>query len=320
MRHMIRKKLARFFVRRAYLVLPEERAQTLERRHRGKEELRKLRMADHVVVSYPKSGRTWLRTLLSRYYQLSCDLSEQSFLGFDNLHARDARVPRILFTHDNYLRVYTGHLDSKRDYFDQSLLLLVRRPQDVAASQFFQWKFRMRPRKMPLNQYPEPGSDISMYDFVMGPEVGMLARIVDYMNDWAAALPHIPRHHVVRYEDLRARTAEELAKVVEFLGGVAKPEWIEDAVQFGSVENMRSMEKNDFFWLSGSRLQARDVDNPSSYKVRRAVVGGYRDYFDDEQVARIDALVSERLTPAFGYLDEPLPASEPAEAATGASS
>jgi alcohol sulfotransferase len=54
-------------------------------------------------------------------------------------------------------------------------------------------------------------------------------------------------------------------------------------------------------------MAPRDQDNPDSYKVRRAKVGGYRDYFDDAQIAAIDALVSERLDPVYGYgLSEPV--------------
>jgi hypothetical protein len=31
-------------------------------------------------------------------------------------------------------------------------------------------------------------------------------------------------------------------------------------------------------------------------------VGGYRDYFTPEQAAELEALVAERLSPAFGYV------------------
>ena len=34
------------------------------------------------------------------------------------------------------------------------------------------------------------------------------------------------------------------------------------------------------------------------------MVGGYRDYFDDDQVASLDAYVRERLSPVFGYGDD----------------
>jgi hypothetical protein len=85
------------------------------------------------------------------------------------------------------------------------------------------------------------------------------------------------------------------------MGTTATEAELRDAVEFGSVENMRKMEQKGSFWLSGGRMKPRDRDNPDSYKVRRAKVGGYRDYFDDEQAARISELLESRLSPIYGY-------------------
>jgi len=301
---VIRKKFVRFFVRRSRWVMPMEKAREVEYRFRGQEELRRLQLADHVVVSYPKSGRTWLRTMISRYYQRAYDLPESAFLNFDNLHRRNPEVPRVFFTHDSYVRRFTGHMDSKIDYADKNLVWLIRRPQDVAVSQFFQWKYRMRPRKVALNYYPPRDSELSIYDFVLDRNVGLPA-IIEWMNGWQADWSSIRHGHVVRYEDLRADPEPHLAEVVRALGEAAKPEWVEDAVRYGSVENMRSMELRNHFWASGSRLAPRDKSKPESYKVRRAKVGGYRDYFDDEQLAVLDGMVRERLDPSLGYGDAP---------------
>ena len=41
--------------------------------------------------------------------------------------------------------------------------------------------------------------------------------------------------------------------------------------------------------------------------IRASITGGYRDYFDDEQVAVIDALMQARAGPMFGYLPEAAP-------------
>ena len=51
---------------------------------------------------------------------------------------------------------------------------------------------------------------------------------------------------------------------------------------------MKKMEQKKTFWLSGGRMVPKDRDNPNTYKVRRAKVGGYRDYFDDARHCRID--------------------------------
>jgi len=75
-------------------------------------------------------------------------------------------------------------------------------------------------------------------------------------------------------------------------------------VSYASYENMKRLEQTKAFWLSGQRLVPGDRGNPDSYKVRRAKIGGYRDYFDDEQVAAIDDLVRARPGPMFGYMPD----------------
>lgn len=298
--HAVNKHLTKRLVRLACLALPEARGHALERWRRGREEFWKYRRCDQVFASYGKSGRTWVRAMLSRYFQLTCGIPENILFGFDNYHRINPAVPKIFFTHDNYLRTYTGNLDSKLDFYDKKTVLLVRRPQDVAVSQFFQWKHRMRPYKKALNNYPEHGAELSMSDFVMHPHQG-LPHIIDFMNLWARELPRIRESLLLRYEDLRGNPQPELGRLVSFLGMTPDPAAIAEAVDFASVENLRRKEETNYFWRSGSRLKAADPDNPDSYKVRRAKVGGYRDYFDDAQLAAIDALVAERLDPVFGY-------------------
>jgi hypothetical protein len=73
-------------------------------------------------------------------------------------------------------------------------------------------------------------------------------------------------------------------------------------VAFASVENMRQLEEKRTFWLAGSRMRPKEKGNPNSYKVRRAKVGGYKDYFDDAQAAAVERMIEERLLPGFGYL------------------
>jgi hypothetical protein len=293
-------KLGRMLAVRLATPLGPRRRRALERWLRGREQASKLRRADAVIVSYGKAGRTWLRVMLSGFYQRLYGLPARSLLGFDNFHRRDARIPRIFFTHDNYIADYTGHRDSKCDFYDKKVVLLVRSPQDTAVSQYFQWKHRMRPGKKQLNDYPEHGAEVPIFDFVMRPGAG-LPKIVDFMNLWAAEAPRLRAFLLVRYEDMRRDPAEQLRRIAEFLGSPADDDAIRAAVDFASVENMRSMEQRRVFWLSGGRMTPRDKSNPDSYKVRRAKVGGYRDYFDEEQTTRIDELVRSKLSPSFGY-------------------
>ena len=270
-----------------------------ERWLRGWLEYRRLQPADWVLMSWGKSGRTWLRVMLLRFYQLRFNLPASELLDFDNFHRRNPAAPRVFFTHNNYLRDYTGNWQSKAHFAGKKIVLQVRDPRDVAVSQFFQWRFRIKPRKKFLNDYPEHGTDLGIFAFVMDPHVG-LPRIIDYFNDWAASRAEVADLLLVRYEDMRVDPARELGRILEFTGTPGSADEIAEAVSFAAYDNMKKLETEGFFRNAGARVKAGDAENPQSFKVRRAKVGGFRDYFDDDQ-CRALAEQMARLDPVFGY-------------------
>lgn len=294
-------RLRRGVERTGARLLPDATRVRVERRIRGALEARRLRTADTVVVSFGKSGRTWLRVMLSHFFKVRHGLTTEMLIEFDNMHRLDRGIPRLMFTHDNYLGDWTGNGESKADYEGRPVLLLARHPADTAVSQYHQWKYRMRPHKKLLNQYPPDDTDVGLFEFVMD-ERGGLPRIVGFMNRWAAALPRMRRSLVVRYEDLRVDTAKELDRVLTFIGTPGDAKAVQDAVDYASFERMRARESAGTETEgAGARLTAADRSNPDSFKTRRAKVGGYRDDFDDEQIARIEAYVDAHLDAVFGY-------------------
>ena len=228
--HTVSKKMVRTGARHLPF-LGKDRNRRLERWLRGREDWRKLRLADAVAVSFGKSGRTWLRVLLSRVYQLQHGLGERAVIGFDNLHYQTGAVPKIMFTHDNYVKDYTGHRETKEDFYDKKVILLARDPRDVAVSQYFQWKYRMKPNKKDINAYPT--ADLEPFEFVMS-EAG-LPKVIEFMNLWAKEAPRIREFMIVRYEDLRAAPQATLGQVLNFLGTPATEAQIADAVEFASL-------------------------------------------------------------------------------------
>jgi len=70
---------------------------------------------------------------------------------------------------------------------------------------------------------------------------------------------------------------------------------------------MRKLEEKNVFWLAGGRMKPGKKGDPNSYKVRRAKVGGYKDYFTDDESAQIDELVAKQLSPTYGYESPPEP-------------
>ncbi len=320
MKNSLLNRITREAIVRSTFFLPEHRRRRLERYLRGKEQFASLQAADVAVVSFGKSGRTWLRTLLWRFYQQRLGLSERSFAGFGSGGLKKGKaMPRLFFTHDNYLKDYTGNAHTKTDYAGKKVVLLVRDPRDTGVSQYFQWKFRMRDAKKVLNDYPDSAADIPAYDFLVHEGGGGVPTIIGFLNDWIRARAEVEDLLVVRYEDLKRDTTGEFARILRFIGEEAGQDEIAECTAYASVDNMRALETKRTFRRAGSRMQAKDKTNPDSFKVRRAKVGGWRDYLSDTQAAKIEALIERDLLPGFGYrLDEQAPAQAMSQAAARA--
>jgi hypothetical protein len=277
---------------------PSRLMRGLERWARGMEEAHKLTRSDYAFVSYGKCGRTWLNAMLSKYFQRRYALPEHLLFDFDNLHRLNPSIPTVMITHDNYIRDFVRSGPRKTAFYAKPTSLLVRHPADIAASLFFHWQHRMRPEKKLLNRFPPHGTEISIYDFVMFPTV--LPVILRYLNEWAREAPRVENLLLTRYEDLRADPHHELGRVLGWMGEPADGAEIAAAVDFASFDNLRKLEAAAAF-TGDRRLRPGKAGNPDSYKVRRAKVGGYRDYFTDDQVERIEKAINGSLDPVYGY-------------------
>jgi hypothetical protein len=281
----------------AGVLLPRSKRFPTERWVRGWLEHGRLAAADAVVVSFGKSGRTWLRVMISRLYQQQYGLPEGDLIEFDNFHRANAAIPRLLFTHDNYLRDYTGDGGGKKAFAGKRVVLLIRHPADITVSQYFQWKHRMREHKIALNQYPPRSSNLSLYDFTVGPSG--LPKVIAWLNEWANALDELGDVMVVSYEDLRRDTVATFAGVAGYLRAGATVDQIADAVEWARFENMKQREAESA--SDSGRLSAADRNNPDSFKTRRAKAGGYRDDFDGLELETIEHIIETTLDPRFAY-------------------
>lgn len=259
-----------------------------------KEWRRKLPEADVVVVSYAKSGRTWLRAMLSRLYQRRFGLAENLLLSHDNMHNLNPQVPIVFFTHDGDPIGSTKSLRRDKSAYDgKKVIYLMRHPCDVAVSHYFQMKHRKSGKKLGI------AKDMDLFDFVMRPNHGLEA-IIEYTNLWHSYVTSREDALLVRYEDLHSQPESTLRRVSDFLGMDFTDEEISEAIAFCSFEKLQERERDGFY--GDSALRPADKDDPNSFKVRRGKVGGYRDDFTDEQLEKIDSLMRRKLNPEIGHL------------------
>jgi hypothetical protein len=287
------------------------------RRALARLELAKAERTGLLIIGHPKSGNTWLRTMLSRLYQVRHGLPASVIVTSDELARRNPAIPRISATNGYYS--YEGAVGAalEPDAADSPLrhkpiVFLARHPCDIAVSWFFQFTKRQSAHKQELINHfidhPIDRRTVGMWDFVRHSDIGV-SFLIDYLNTWERNVARLPRAIVVRYEDLRAEPRTTLQRIGALMGETFSDFELDEAVAFGAFDNLKKLERQGFFRQGG--LSLRDPKDPESFKVRRAKVGGYKDYLTGAQGLELEELVRQGLSPTLGYH----PSAEPARLA-----
>ena len=249
---------------------------------------------DALVVSIPKSGRTWVRTFLSAYF------CEKLSLPFTLEPEKQGDVPRIIYTHDLFeQRTKADRWDKVRGkYLIPALerkrlpvILLVRDPRDAFVSLYLQ--LTRRTKETPDDLKQKTASEL-LRDRAYG-----IASMVEVMNAWLAEWSQRKNFLLLRYEALRADPELGFRKALWALGEIAIDEVaLERALQFSDFGHMQKLESAGGF--ESKILRAGDAQDPESFKVRRGKVGGFADYLSPNDQA-FAARALTRLDPLFGY-------------------
>src|SRR5437879_5987397 len=249
-----------------------------------------------IILSVPKSGRTWLRAFLCAYF---CKRFGLEFtLRMDRHH--DQRIPRVVFSHDlfehrtkgdRWDRLRGKYLVPRRELNRAKIILLARDPRDCFVSLYLQLTKRDPNAPIKLRQK-------TVSEMLRDRRFGMHA-IINAMNDWINEFSGRDNFSLIRYEAMRASPAEHFRDLLAVLGeSSAEANIFQGALEFSRFENMQKLEAAGAF--DSNILHPGDVRDPESFKVRRGKVGGYREYLSiqDQEYAANELA---KLDPRFGY-------------------
>ena len=266
------------------------------RRRNFSSRVHELSGGDAIILSVPKSGRTWLRAFLCAYF---CKRFGLEFTLRPDRY-NEQRIPRLIFSHDlfehrtkgdRWDRVRGKYLIPRRELERVKIVLLARDPRDCFVSLYLQLTRRDPNAPLALRRK-------TVSEMLRDRKFGVHA-IINTMNDWITEFSERDNFTLVRYEALRASPAEHFRDLLAVLGEAEPDDAIlQDALEFSRFENMQKLEAAGAF--DSNILHPGDVRDPESFKVRRGKVGGYREYLsvEDQQYA---AGALAQLDPRFGY-------------------
>jgi hypothetical protein len=249
-----------------------------------------------IVVSIPKSGRTWLRAFICAYF---CKRFGFEFTLRPERY-RQQGIPRLIFSHDLFEHRTKGdlwdrlrgkYLVPRRELSRTKIILLARDPRDCFVSLYLQITRRDPNAPVELRQK-------SVSDMLRDRRFGVGA-IVSTMNDWVEEFSGRHNFTLIRYEGLRASPAEHFRDLLAVLGeSTPNMAMFQEALEFSRFDNMQKLEAAGAF--DSKILHPGDVRDPESFKVRRGKVGGYREYLSAEDQA-FAATALAKLDARFGY-------------------
>ena len=229
-----------------------------------------LRPSDVFVVTYPKSGTTWLLFLLANILKSDPD-EEITFVNYihyvpdinDSYFAKNHLAefaslpdPRIFAVHAPY------------DPVLPKVVYVLRDPRDVMVS-YYHYK-----------RLTDASFCGSLRDFVMS-DNHYPCQWDEHVAGWLLNSRHTPLC-LVRYEEMHKDTSGVLKRVLDFAGLRYTEADIARAVEASRFERMRSAEERHGI------PQPEVLTHTDERFVRRGKIGGYRHELDAESLRIID--------------------------------
>jgi hypothetical protein len=235
----------------------------------------------------PSSGTHWVRLMLARGLVTSFALPdeidsirvEHLIPTFRDKAARfkyndRADIPRIQHSHAPYSWIFRK----------RRVIVQIRDLRDALVSHY----------KVLSTQQKYGGS---FKEFLRGVKLderyhNSLRTRVQFLNSWGKGAKHTEAFLVVRYEDLKMDTADQVRRILEFVRlPRVNDQMIADVVEFGSIENMRRLERrNPLPQYKGG-----------VWKVGEGLSGSFRNFFEESDLQYFRDYISEHLAYDFGY-------------------
>ena len=232
---------------------------------------------DVFLVSYPRSGNTWARFLLGNL------IDQNDPVTFANI---ESRIPEIYFNSDHAMRALPRpRLLKSHECFQphyRRVIYIVRDPRDVAVSFYHH---NVKARNIP-DDYPMQDFVLRFINAEFDTKWGSWS---DHVRSWLLLRQGHPDFILLRYEDMKHDIAGELRRVALFLDGYSfpgvehSPEAVQRAIELGSLERMRAMEKRQ-----AQKWVLTKSTRPDKPFIRSAIAGGWKSALPEESVAVLE--------------------------------
>jgi len=223
---------------------------------------------DIMIVSYPKSGNTWMRFLLGNILYKKFDFTNMEKL-----------IPDLYVVNNGQLKTYKRpRIIKSHEYFDpryKKVIYIVRDPRSVAVSYFYF-----------LKKIKIISDDLQFADYLdnfLNGKYDSFATWSENVESWICAKSSRPDEFLlIKYEDLKLNTFKEMQKILSFLNIKKEPDAIKKAISKSSFSSMKKNEKENFGKIKVFKNSNKDIPF-----VRAGNINEWQKYFDENLTKKI---------------------------------
>jgi hypothetical protein len=232
-------------------------------------------------ISYPKSGRTWVRFMYLTYLELHFGLTHKNIF--------DTEADLIYYWQPKGIHLGTAPEENNIFYsvgsvnFEHlrksSCVWMTRNIYDTLVSLYHHSCHRDN-----VN-YTD-----SISNFVRDPKFGALKICCFYAAMYDNLYNGIKKVMRISYEEMEKDSLSVLSKLLDYVGLKQNNDFAKIAIEKSRFENMKKLGNSYAYkdtWLAPS-----DMNNQNSYKIRKAKTGSFKDDLSEEDIKYIDNIVS----------------------------
>lgn len=214
-------------------------------------------------VSFPKSGRTYLRFMVGKYFQLKNNLKEKDILNY-------AENNGLIFTH--YGAYEEDFKVTKKELYDEGMIWLKRNRIDTIVSFYHHVKFRKK-------QYKP-----AFYDFLRSKKYG-----IEKLVKFESKVRKYKHKMIIDYEDLCSNPKHFLTRVLELIDEKPIEDYVDWAVEESSFDKMRNAEITGRVDIS--EKDYIDKTDERQLKVRQGKIGQGKNFITEEDLEYINEVI-----------------------------
>ena len=255
-------------------------------------------VSPYYLISFPKSGRTWIKSFLANYYSYHYKIP--LFTDFAPMwrYGKRKNVPRVIMTHAAHRGCTEDEMFQYMDSIrDKKIILVIRSPDKVAFSYYHRLVKRIHDPEV---------ENMELSDFIRSKSLG-LPQIVSFINAWYRYKGNFNNFMLLRYEDCVDDPESQFIRLLDFLSCPIDKQDLKVALT-RSVDTTRKIEEEgdlrDQSLLHeislGSQYFESSMDDTGNTKRYSGDDGAFENSFSQGDLSYMNAEVS-KLDSKLGY-------------------